>query len=69
MIKITIESGNTQVTHNFPYELRTEEVADILSILAICLYDVELHDALIQLELLRQVPNFFDCSHQEEDIA
>ena len=69
MTEFTIKSGNTQVTHHFPYELRAEEVADILSILAICLYDVETKDALIQLELLRQVPNFFDLNYSEENIA
>ena len=68
MIKISIESSGTQVTHIFPYELKAEEIADLLSILAICLDDVELRDALIQLELLRQVPNFFEQENME-DIA
>lgn len=67
-MQIIIKSGNTQIVHNFPHELRTEEIADLLSILAICLYEVELKDALIQLELLRQVPIFFE-SFTEEDIA
>jgi len=67
MIEFTISSGNTQVTHHFPHELRSEELADLLKILAICLYDVEINDALIQLEILRQCPNFF--AYSEEDIA
>lgn len=66
-MQISITSGNTQITHHFPHELRAEEIADLLSILAICLYEVELKDALIQLELLRQVPIFFESL--TEDIA
>jgi hypothetical protein len=66
--EFTIKSNGCQLTYKFDEDLLTDEMADLIKIVAICINHVDIKDGLLMLEMLRDRPPFY-AYYPEEDIA
>lgn len=66
--EFSIKSNGCQLTYRFDEDLLTEEMADLIKIVAICINYIDIKEGLLMLEMLRDRPPFYAYS-PEEDIA
>ncbi|MCG5058435.1 MAG: hypothetical protein KA714_10650 [Limnoraphis sp. WC205] len=67
MTKITIQCGERQLVLTFDEDLLTEEMIDLAKINSIAVEQLNLKEAVCQLELLRDDPFLYEL--EEENIA